>query len=124
MNLCRSPLKNFTQGCAGAEYYLSDDDEDGNDHPDNTAAAYVTTTKMWRRKTALRVYFMDEQILENWSVDRATMNVDNILGWAAEWNTQLAPNIPKFIKEDVIERADIRVSFGSKGVRYNYTRSS
>ena len=67
---------------------------------------------------------MDEQILENWSVDRATMNVDNILGWAAEWNTQLAPNIPKFIKEDVIERADIRVSFGSKGVRYNYTRSS
>jgi len=87
---------------------------DNSERPAGAANAYVIASKLWIGRTALKVYFMNPSELESWKVGKHPMNPDNIIGWAQEWNTALAKNIPRFEREDSMAEADIRVRFGSK----------
>ena len=68
---------------------------------------------MWRGRTELKVYFMGSD-LQRWKVDRSPMTPEVILGWAAEWNSELAKAIPRFARVDSADEADIRIAFRSK----------
>ncbi len=91
-----------------------DEAEASSDANREGAGAYTTKTNIWIRKDVLFVHFLNPDILEqeNWKCDRAVLNIDNILAWAAAWNTKKCPNIPEFKKTDRPDRADIRVKFG------------
>ena len=94
----------------------SDNEEDSADLPDDAAAAYVNPTKMWRGRTDLKVYFKesDLRVLKRWMVDRSPMTPEVILAWAGEWNSELAKAIPRFVRVDSPDEADIRIAFGSE----------
>ena len=103
--------------CTGPECEVcsdSDDDTSGEDIPEGAAGAWIQTSKMWRTRDQLKVHFLNPNALEGWKIGRAPMNVDNILAWAAEWNSALVPDIPTFVKTDSARMADVRVSFTRK----------
>ena len=86
------------------------------DRPQGVAGAWVRISKLWKRRDVLFVHFLNPEVLEEWTVDSATMNIDNILSWAGEWNNRLVPEIPTFEKTDSPLRADIRVRFDGKAL--------
>lgn len=83
--------------------------------PQGVAGAWVQTTKMWGRRDVLFIHFLNPEVLQEWEVGDAAMNIDNILSWAEAWNNTLVPDIPTFEKTDSARKADIRVNFGGKG---------
>lgn len=100
--------------CTGPEcedYSDSGDETAGDDIPEGAAGAWVQTSKMWRTRDQLKVHFLNPEALEGWKIGNAPMNVDNILAWAAEWSSALAPEIPTFVRKDTARNSDVRVSF-------------
>ncbi len=90
-----------------------DEAEASSDANQEGAGAFALKTNIWIRKDVLLVHFLNPEILvqENWKCERSVLNIDNILAWAAPWNTKKCPNIPIFVKTDRPDTADIRVKF-------------
>ena len=85
--------------------------------PDRAQSAWMQTDKMWGpRDKQLKVHFLNSEVLEDegWMCGDAPMNVDNVLAWAQQWNSNAFPAIPKFEFSNSRERADIRVHFGGE----------
>lgn len=85
----------------------SEDDADG----------WAVTSKVWKDRCELRVYFLDPEILQDdeWKVGYCDspprpMTINHILNWAGEWNKHEG-GVPKFVKAESAEESDIRVSF-------------
>ena len=77
------------------------------------AGAGALKTNIWTGKNVLYVHFLNPDILkqENWKCGRAVLNIENILAWAAAWNTKKCLSIPIFENTDRADSADIRVKF-------------
>ncbi len=78
------------------------------------AGAGALKTNIWPTgKDVLYVKFLNPDILkqENWKCGRAVLNIENILAWAAAWNTKKCLSIPIFENTDRADSADIRVKF-------------
>ncbi len=77
------------------------------------AGAGALKTNIWTGKNILFVHFLNPDILkqENWKCGKAVLNIENILAWAATWNTKKCLSIPIFENMDRADSADIRVKF-------------
>ncbi len=97
-----------------------DEAEASSDANQEGAGAYALKTNIWTRKDVLYVHFLNPDILkqDDWKCEDGVLNIDNILAWAAAWNTKKCRNIPIFEKTDRPNEADIRVKFeGTKLIR-------
>ena len=77
-------------------------------------SAWVPKNVLWKRKTELRVKFLNV-IPQEWTYAGSGMNVGNIMSWANEWNLRGGGTIPKFtLVQGADAPSDIRVLFTSK----------
>lgn len=98
--------------CAECSQTQGDAVTDVENIPDGDVAnACGQPSKMWRSRDELKVHFLNDKILSKWRIGNSPMNVYNILQWAQEWNSSLTPKIPKLVKTDSAQRAEIRVAF-------------
>ncbi len=70
------------------------------------------TSKIWRDRSVLRVYFMNPGALHDWKC--GISGTGTIMSWASSWNSPLFEQIPRFEETDAVGRADIRVKFSGK----------
>ena len=61
------------------------------------------------------VCFMNSDDIDDleWKCRGEPMDANTILAWARVWNIVPYPEIPKFVMEDRVVKADIRVQFSS-----------
>ena len=91
---------------------------------DGASSAWMQTDKMWgTRDRPLKVHFLNSEVLEEkgWMCGDAPMNVDNVLAWAQQWNSNAFPAIPKFDFTNSAKIAHIRVHFGGKCAEVKYS---
>lgn len=89
--------------------------------PEQETDGWVQTSKLWMTPNKIiNVYFINPKVLEGWKVGDTNnrMTVDDILTWAAEWSSGLVlcTGIPTFVKTDLVEESNVRVSFKGESV--------
>ena len=90
-------------------------------HNYDAAGAFVARDKIWEGRNKLTVFFLNEEVIDEWKCGSSQMTVETIMAWAETWNSPLSDKIPKFLRVekqpatiDGRAAADIRVKCTSK----------
>ena len=72
--------------------------------------------KLWSGRDILKVYFMDEDLVNQWRVRNESLSIALILEWANLWKYR-CDTVPRFIWERTdIMKSDIRVKFSGNNI--------
>ncbi len=95
------------------ESLIADEAASSSDANQAGASAYAQNSNIWTEKDVLKVHFLNPDFpkQKKWRCEYGELNIDNIFGWAAAWNTKKCPNIPIFKQTGRPDSADIRVIF-------------
>ena len=86
-------------------------------HNYSAAGAYIARDKIWKGRKELTVFFLNEEVIDEWRCGSSQMTVATIMAWAKTWNTSYSEEISKLKHVERLqdkEKADIRVKCKSK----------